>query len=174
MANALRPGWRKPPSFNAFGRRERAIHSASVQKTRRIDRITDRADAHCIGRRPDVRSAVAAPGFEGLSRRQPAAGPALGTRVWTAARCCHPLRYAKADRFELPSLFGRKAGSGGYGLHGGGSRLWRLPDAAGPSVDLPRGIARTHAPSLGSPPSTPRCDRIEIASLVHSGASEMS
>jgi len=95
MANAVRPGWRKPPSFNVFGRRERAIHSASVQKTRRIDRITDRADAHCTGRRPDVRSAVAAPGFEGFSRRQPAAGPALGTRVWTAARCCHPLRYAR-------------------------------------------------------------------------------
>jgi hypothetical protein len=174
MANAVRPGWRKPPSFNVFGRRERAIHSASVQKTRRIDRITE------PGRRPlhrtATRRAVRRSGsrFRGLLPTPGRCGAGVGNACLDGCSMLPPASVCEGDRFELPSLFGRKAGSGGYGLHGGGSRLWRLPDAAGPSVDLPRGIVRTHAPSLGSPPSTPRCDRIEIASLVHFGASEMS
>jgi len=107
MITHIAPGRRKHPSFNRFGRRERTIQSAPVQKTRRIDRITNRAGARGTGRRPDPRSAVAAPSFEGFSRRRPVAGLAAGSCVRTAARRCHPLPYAKVTDPSSWSLFGR-------------------------------------------------------------------
>ena len=143
-----------------------------VQKTRRIDRITDRADDRGPGRRPDVRSTVAAPGFEGFSRRRPAAGPASGSCVRTAARRCHPLPYAKVTDPSSWSLFGRGTVAATVCMSMARGSRDCLTQHGRRSTHLEGSCERT-LPRLARR-RRPRCDRVEIASLVPFAASEMS
>ena len=140
-------------SKGSEGAKARSTPRRSKKHGGLIEQLTGQAPAAPDGR-PTVQSAVAVPSFEGFSRRQQASE----SRVRTARRC-HLLPCARVTDSSSPRSSGERRAVGAKICIALALAALEIARRSRAVVDLPRGIVRTHDPSLGSPPSTPVATR---------------